>query len=203
MTRLSILLCAATFACAAVSAARAETAPPASGWDPDGTAPTVHDVASAAARARATHCRTPSCKAIITIHELVDILYYEFGDANGIASLYVGNRPQIAGRRVNRTLLDHPELYGPVCAMGVKLLSRVRPDSGEIFIPVMLLMNSVDIDLRDHGRCERDLVAALPRDPANDQIRINARDLCVAGDEDHPRPKAACAVLVEGVDEKH
>lgn len=202
MTRLSILLCAATFACAATGAARAETSPSASSWDPDGTAPTAHDVAAAAARARASHCRTPSCKAIITIHELVRIALYEIGDANGGASLY-GNRPRIAGRRVNHVLLDHPELYGPVCAMGVKLLSHVRPDSGEIFIPVTLLVHGVDIDLRDHGHCAQDLVAALPRDPGNDQIRINARDLCVAGDEDHPRPKAACAVLVEGVDEKH
>lgn len=202
MTRLFILLCVATIACAATGAARAATAPSASGCDPDGTAPTVHDVASAAARARATHCRTSSCKAIIAIHELANIFRYEVGDANGIASLYIGNRPQIAGRRLNRIFLDHPELYGPVCATGVKLISRVHRDTGEIFIPVMLLMNSVDIDLRDHGHCARDLVAALPRDTANDQIRINARDLCVAGDENHPRPKAACAVLVEGVHEK-
>ena len=104
---------------------------------------------------------------------------------------------------MNRVLLDHPELYGPVCATGVKLLSRVRPDSGEIFVPVTLLVHGVDIDLRDRGHCAQDLVAALPRDPGNDQIRINARDLCVAGDENYPRPKTVCAVLVEGVDEKH
>ena len=77
MTRLSILLCATTFACAATGAARTEIAPSASGWDTDATAPTVHEVASAAAQARARHCRTPSCKAIITIHDLADILQYE------------------------------------------------------------------------------------------------------------------------------
>ncbi len=91
--------------------------------------------------------------------------------------------------------------------MGAELVSRVRPDTGGpdtggIFIPAMLLMNSVNIDLRSHGHCARDLVAALPRDHGNDQIRINARDFCVAGDENHPRPQAACAVLVEGVHEK-
>ena len=95
MTRLSILLCVATVACAATGMARAATVLPASGWDPDGTMPTVHDVALAAAQARATHCRTPSCKAIITIHELADITRYEIGDANGLASLHVGNRSPV------------------------------------------------------------------------------------------------------------
>ena len=173
--------------------------PSESRWDPNETAPTVDDVASAAAHARATHCRTSSCKAIIVIHELSDIVEYEIGDTNGGHSL--GNRPRIAGQRLDRTLLDHPELYEPVCAMAVKLVSRVHPN-GEIFIPVLLLVHGVDMDLRDHGHCARDLVAALPRDPANDLVRVNARDSCFYGDEKHDRSKAACAVLVDGVKEK-
>ena len=175
--------------------------PSTSGWDPDKTAPTVDDVASAAARAGATHCRTSSCKAIIVIHELANIVQYEFGDENG-ANEFIGNRPQIAGHRLERTLLDHPGLYRPVCATGAKLISQVHPDTGEIFIPVMLLLNAVDIDLREHGHFALDLAAALPRDPGNDQIRINARDLCAGGELNHHRTKTACAVRVEGVDER-
>ena len=203
MTKLFILLCIAVLACAAAgSAAEAATTWSASRWDPDETAPTEHDVASAAAHARAMHCRTSSCKAIIVIHELSDIEEYEIGDTNGGRSL--GNRPKIAGRRLDRTLLDHPELYRPVCAMALKLVSRIHLDlaTGDIFIPIRLLVHSVDMDLRDHGHCARDLVAALPRDAANDLIRINARDICANGDENQDRPKAACAVLVEGVIEK-
>ena len=201
MTKFSILLCVAVFTCAATPVARTATLPSASRWNPDETKPTVDDVASAAAHARATHCRTSSCKAIIVIHELSDIEFYAVGDANGVASLYLGNRPKIAGRRLDRTLLDHPELYGPVCAMAVKLVSHAHPN-GEIFIPAMLLMHGVDMDLHDHGQCAQDLVAALPRDPANDLIRINARQACVNDNENHHRPQVACAVLAEGVKEK-
>ena len=201
MTKLSVLLCVAVLASAAAGgAAGAATPLSSSRWDLDETAPTLDDVASAAAHARAMHCRTSSCRANIVIHELADIAEYEIGDTNGGRSL--GNRPQIAGRRLDRALLDHPELYGPVCEMAVKFVSRVHPDLNVMFIPVTPLMNGVDMDLRDHGHCARDLVAALPRDPANDLIRINARDVCVNGYENHHRPQAACAVLAEGVKEK-
>ena len=169
-------------------------------WSPDSTAPVVADVVAAAAHARATRCETPSCTAIIVIKQLMDIMQYEDGDANGIASLYTGHRPEIAGRRLDHVLLDHPALYGPVCMMAAKLISRVH--QGEMFVPVTLLLDSVDMDMRRHGHCSDDLVAALPRDPGNDQARMNARRLCINGFENHRRTGAACAVLVRGVDEK-
>ena len=193
-----VLFYAAIFAFAAIGAASATVAS-ASGWDPDMTAPTIDDVA--AARARAAHCRTSSCKAIVTTDKLMKIEQYEFGDKNG-ENEYIGNRPVVAGHRLDRVLLGHPGLYGPVCATGTELISRVHAATGEMFIPVTLLVNAVDMDLRDHGHCARDLAAALPRDPGGDQIRINARELCVIGDENQHRPNSACAVLVEGVDEK-
>ena len=206
MNKLFVLLCVAIFAYAANLAARGAPVPSGSRWNPDETAPTVDDVASAAAHARATHCRTSSCKAIIVIHELWVIERYKMIDndiegPNGVVLLKPGNWPKIAARRLDRTLLDHPERYGSVCAMGAKLVSRVHldPATGEMFIPIMLLMRGVDMDLRDRGHCARDLVAALPKDPANDQIRINARDLCINEDQE---PQAACAVLVVGVKEK-
>ena len=203
MTKSFVLLCVAMFACAATPAARGETPVPSeSRWNPNETAPTVDDVASAAAQARSTHCRTSSCKAIIVIHKLWLIEKYKMIDndiegPNGVVLFKPGNWPEIAARRLDHTLLDHPERYGSVCAMGAKLVSHVHPN-GETFIPIMLLMRGVDMDLRDHGHCARDLAAALPRDPADDQIRIDARDLCI--DADH-RPKAACAVLIEGINE--
>ena len=202
--RATILLCVAALGFAASCDARRAPTSLVALWDPDQTAPTVHDVASAAARAHTTHCRTSPCKAIIVIHELAGIWLYEVGDANGVASLNVGNRPEIAGELLDRILLNHPELYVPFCATGTKLISHVRIDSGpgEILIPVLLLVNGVDIDLRDHGHCARDLVAALPRAPANDEIRINARESCENSDENHHRPRIACTILADGVDEK-
>ena len=112
MRRLLAPLCLAALCCSGMAAGKGDAASVA--WSPDDTAPMTNDVASAAAHARAIHCQTPSCKAIIVIHELIDIARYEDGDANGIASLHLGNRPKIAGRRLDRVLLDHPHLYGPV-----------------------------------------------------------------------------------------
>ncbi|WP_428377364.1 hypothetical protein [Lichenicoccus sp.] len=79
-------------------------------WNPDDTLPTSEDVASAAARARSTHCESPACKAIILINELVDIEKFQDGDANGVASLFLGKRPHIAGRRLDQVLLTRPAL---------------------------------------------------------------------------------------------
>ncbi|WP_428391308.1 hypothetical protein [Lichenicoccus sp.] len=157
----------------------------------------TRDVASAAAHARKIGCRTPSCRAIIVIHELLLIERFEEGDANGVNSLYTGDRPRIAGRRLDRVLLDHPELYGPVCATGVRLVSHFhyQTDMEGFVVPIQLLVQGVDMDLRNHGHCVRDLLDALPRDPANDQIRVDARDLCLGDDENHHRPQAACDAL--------
>ena len=201
MSRFLLLSCL-TLLWAGTSSAAGSPTLSAAGWDPDATAPLVPDVEAAAAHARAIDCETPSCKAIIVIDKLLDIMQFEDGDANGIASLHVGNRPDIAGHRLDRTLLDHPALYRPVCATATKLISRVHPEMEATFVPVTLLLNGVDMDLRDHGHCAGMLVRALPRDQGNDQIRMNARDACIGGFENHRRPKAACAVLVQGVDEK-
>ena len=180
----------------------------ASRWNPDETVPTVNGVASAVAQVRATHCRTSSCKAIIVILELADIEEYridhDIEGAGGVVLLGPGNWPKIADRRLHRALLDHPERYKSVCAMAAKLFSRIHldPANGEIFIPVTIMVRGVDMDLRDHGHCAQDLVAALPRDSANDLIRINAQSACVDDDEHHERSETACAVLGEGVHKK-
>lgn len=56
----------------------------------------------------------PSCLAgglsfrISMTRAMISRAQYEDGDANGVASLYTGCRPQIAGHRLDRTLLDYP-----------------------------------------------------------------------------------------------
>ena len=60
-------------------------------------------------------------------------------------------------------------------------------------------INGVETDLHDHGHCAQDLLATLPKVPANDQVRLNAQSLCVGGYENHDRPKAACDVLIHGL----
>ncbi len=201
MRTLFALLCLGALCCNGFTPSLRAAAPAASAWNPDDTAPMTNDVASAAAHVRTVHCKTSSCKAIIIIHELADIAIFEIGDANGVASLYTGNRPAIAGRRLDRILLNHPEMYGAVCATGAKLISRFQlaPDVYDMIIPVQLLLSAVDMDLRNHGHCTRDLLAALPKNTTNDEVRSNAQSLCDSDSENHSRPKAACHVLISGL----
>ncbi len=191
----------AVLSCDGIAAAKAAISTTSPAWNPNDTAPMIADVASAAAHTRAIHFRTPSCKAIITINAMIKIGTFEDGDANGIAALDVGNRPKIAGRRLDRVLLNHHDLYRPVCAVGANLISRFRLTPGiyEMDVPVQLLLNAVDMDLRDHGHCAQDLLAALPKTRANDQVRINAQSLCDSDYENHDRPTAACDVLIQGL----
>ena len=200
MKKLLVLLCFAALCCSGMTGALA-VAPAAPEWSPDDTPPMQDDVASAAAHARASHCKTPSCKAIIVIDKLVPIAWFEAGDANGRASILGYGRPQIAGRRLDRILLRHPGVYGPVCATDARLISRFRLGPGvyEMIVPVQLLMSSVDMDLRNHGNCAQDLLAALTKDPANKEVRLTAQSLCVNCYENHYRPKAACDVLIHGL----
>ncbi len=201
MRKLLVLLCAAALCFSGTTGATGPIAPATAEWNPNKTAPMTNDVAVAAAYAHSIHCKTPSCKAIIVIHELIDIARFEYGDANGIASLYTGKRPEIAGNQLDRVLLNHPKLYGPVCTTGSKLISRFRlaPGIYEMDVPVQLLLSAVDMDLRNHGHCARDLLAALPKDLANNEVRSNAQSLCANGYENHSRPKAACHVLISGL----
>ena len=67
-----------------------------------------------------------------------------------------------------------------------------------MIVTVKLLLKAVDMDLRDHGHCAQDLLASLPRYPANDEVRSNAQSLCVDFSENHRRSKEACDVLITG-----
>ena len=68
----------------------------------------------------------------------------------------------------------------------------------ELSTGVTLVEAAIDMDARDHGHCARRLMAALPRIPDNDRIRINSRDVCIADLANHPHERAACEALAQG-----
>ena len=111
----------------------------------------------------------------------------EMGDAKILYS------KAVVWRRRRRALLDRPNLYRAFCATGAKLLGRVSP--GRDGVSVTLLVAGVDVDLRSHLNCVRDMVAALRQSSEADEIRVTAHKLCKS--DWHPRPEAACDTLVE------
>ena len=169
-------------------------------WSPDDTPPFVRDVGQAADHAQRIGCRTSSCKAIIVIDEVVKAETHKYDDVIG-GALYSDKAARTAARTLNAALLDHPALYAPVCQMSIKLLSRFHngPDVPDIIVPVQLLIESVDMDVRDHGHCAHDLITALPADKANIEIRLDAHVACVNGDDNHRRTRAACDTLIPGM----
>ncbi len=169
-------------------------------WNPDDTAPFERDVAQAADHARRIKCETAPCKAIIVIDEVVKGEMKKFENVNKDV-LYSDEAARTAARTLNAALLDHPTLYAPVCQMSASLLSRFHngPDAPDIAVPVQLLIESVDMDIRDHGHCAHDLITALPADKANLEIRLDAHVGCVNGDDNHRRTRAACNTLIPGL----
>ena len=172
----------------------------AAAWNPDDTRPFVRDVAQAAGHAQKIGCGTSSCKAIIVIGEVVKAEIHKYDDVIG-GALYSDKAARTAARTLNAALLDHPALFGPVCQMSTRLLSRFHngPDVPDITVPVQLLIESVDMDIRDHGHCAHDLITALPADKANIKIRLGAHALCVNDDNNHRRTRAACDTLIPGM----
>ena len=169
-------------------------------WNPDDTAPFERDVAQAADHARRIKCDTSSCKAIIVIDEVVKGEMKKFENVNKDIP-YSDEAARTAARTLNAALLDHSALYVPVCQTSARLLSRFHngPDVPDIAVPIQLLIESVDMDIRDHGHCARDLITALPTDKANVQIRLDAHVGCVNGDDNHRRTRAACDTLIPGM----
>ncbi len=199
MSRASNLTVGALVACLAAGSACASRLRTISGWDPNVTAPTYDAVRAAAARVRAEQCHTPSCQAIEAIDGLLNIVKYMDDNADMSRRDRVLYSRSLIRRRLRRVLLGRPYLYAPFCATSVKLLSRVSPDPTEIVVPVTLLAQGVAVDIRDQGHCAGDMVSVLPRSPAIDQVRRNLASGCDFPDDGHPRPKAACETLLEGL----
>lgn len=169
-------------------------------WSPDDTAPFERNVEQAANHARRIGCKTSSCKAIIVINDVIKSENKKFENVNKDI-LYSDEAGRTAARALNTVLLNHPILYAPVCQMSVRLLSRFHngPKVPDIAVPVQLLIQSVDMDIRNHGHCAHDLITALPADKANIEIRLDAHVGCVNGDDNHRRTRAACDTLIPGM----
>ena len=196
-----MLRLAAFLICSAASVPTMAGQPWPSTADLEAIPPTSGGLAVAAKKASASRCRTPSCKAIITIDRLLVIQRERQDEDYGSAgTVYEGNKPRVAKRRIDQLLFQYRNLFQPVCTAAGHLLSRVHldPDTDELFVSTTLLIVAVDMDLRDHGRCAADLVSMLPHDPENDRIRINSRDLCMSDYVGRRRPPAACEALANG-----
>ena len=186
---------AAFLVLAALVTGMAHAAPTGSVLNLDDTEPTVDDVAAAAARARAVRCPTPACQAIEAVDQLMKIEAFE-DDHEQMGTARIMYSEPLVWRWRRRVLLDRPALYPAFCAAGARLLGRVLPGTeGSTAFSATLLVAAVDIDLRSHADCVRDMVAALPRSPETDAVRVTAEDFCRS--DWHARPRVACEALVK------
>jgi len=173
----------------------------ASAWNPIEAvleSPTIDGVAVAAREASKRRCETEDCRSLILLDYLTrEVGLYGAGTANGLNSLYTGNLPIVAGRRLDAHLLNHPNLYPGLCAFGVKLFSQLHKAQTPItpgpFVEMFLA--AADMDARDGRTCTRSLSEALHDTPSGRLIRENAYQGCQGGSENHKRPIDVCDAI--------
>ena len=160
---------------------------------------TIGGIAAAASRVKATNCRTSACRAIVVIDGVIQISEDSIVNI-GFGAIGDNDQPRIARHRLEQLLLRHESLYGPTCAMAVRIMSRIdlASDPDQLSPGVVLAETAIDMDERNHGRCATRLMAALSRVPDNDRIRLNSRALCLDDLANHSRSRAACDALARG-----
>jgi|GEM_PF-6575358 len=173
----------------------------ASAWNPIDAvleSPTIDGVAIAAREASKRRCESEDCRSLILLDYLTrEVGLYGAGTANGLNSLYTGDLPIVAGRRLDAHLLYHPNLYPGLCAFGVKLFSQLHKAQTPItpgpFVEMFLA--AADMDTRNGGTCTRSLSEALRDTPSGRLIRENAYQGCQGGSENHKRPINVCDAI--------
>ena len=175
-------------------------------FDLDHLEPNVPDVAAAAARARAARCEAPACRAVILLDKLDRIENYLLGDLSKLPGGHMDMRryptegdPDVAERRIEHVLLQHPELFGPFCALGVTLIARLPPEAHEYEVSMQLLTQAMEIDIRDHRHCTRDMLDALPHTRIATDLRISAGDSCVGLRYSRHQPFSWCDILTQNL----
>lgn len=162
---------------------------------------TFEALEATAVRAKVTHCGTDDCKSMILLDYLVrNTAIYEAGDANGIASITGRDRLVRAGKRLDAHLLDHPELYAPMCTFFIKYLDIVG-NGNETYdslyasmVPAQIFLSAVDMDLLSDGHCVEKIAPFYRRKIERANTDYVTR-LCTGGFENHSRPEAACNII--------
>ena len=175
-------------------------------FDLDRLQPSIPDVAAAAARARAARCDAPACRAVIVLDKLDRIAQYLQGDLSKVPGGHMAMRPNptegsvaVADQRTEHVLLQHPELFGPFCALGVTLIARLPADANRYEVSMQLLTQAMEIDIRDHRHCTRDMLDALPHTPVATDLRISASDSCVGLRYRRHEPFSWCDILTRNL----
>ncbi len=147
---------------------------------------------------RLTGCHTQACAAVIRFYRIEDII--EDGEATtvGTPHYFNPNQPTVEEKRLHAILLDHPNRFGPMCALLTSLASRYGIPGGEqgkdfeLFVGVEAIDMALRMDGHGPPHCLPAVLAAMPRTQEADTAIANARDLC----EGEPVARNPCARIV-------
>jgi hypothetical protein len=143
--------------------------------------PTSRAVEHAADHARALHCRTPDCVALMTIDDAFEVISDSNATTMGITRPLPIARPARIKRLFRVRLLSHPERFAAICARSADLASRFGagddPDP-DLFLSTSIILIAYLMDSTGHGQCLPTVLSAFPYLPPSDVAISNAHQLC-------------------------
>ncbi len=146
-------------------------------------APTIDAIHEAAERDVIDRCTTDACQGMRTIDTVLDILLDAQATSNGLTRPIPRDRDHRSSLRLNRALLDHPDLFGALCHVSAELASRYGQANapGDLFVAVGLIETAARMDARGPGGCLPRVISAFPRSPKADLAIADAGNLCGNG----------------------
>jgi hypothetical protein len=143
--------------------------------------PATEAVEQTADRARALHCKTPDCVALMTIDDTFGVINQSMATTVGVTRPLPIARPARINRLFRVRLLSHPERFAAICARSVDLASQFGRDSDlepDPFLSTSIILIAYLMDSTGHGQCLSAVLAAFPHLPTSDVAIANARDIC-------------------------
>ena len=150
----------------------------------DKIAPASRAIHQAVDQIQRLGCVTPFCRSVIRLYHIFDIVLDGEATTMGDARYFNPNQPYVEEKRLHVVLLNHPDDFGPMCALLTSLASRYgKPGERkgvdyEKFVGVEI----VDLALRMDGdgppHCLPAVLQAMPHDVEADAVVDDAKNGC-------------------------
>ena len=151
-------------------------------------------IQDAAQRAVRLKCATTACMSVIRLNKVFDIILDGEATYMGEARLFSLDQPHVKERRLHLVLLDHPNRFGPICALITSLASRygVSDQNDDPFVGLHVIDLALRMDGYGPPHCLPAVLAAMPNTQTAERAIHNASLRC----ESEPAARNPCARIV-------
>ena len=166
--------------------------------DLDTLAPQLDAIRGAAKDAARRGCLTPACIAVIRLRHIFEIIDDGSETTMGDARYLNPDQPYVEERRLHAVLLDHPDRFGPMCALLTSIASRYgrigarQSVDEDLYVGVEAVYLAVRMDGTGPPDCLPAVLAAMPPTVEADTAIDSEKTLC----ENEPVARDPCARIV-------